>query len=130
MDVAVPLGIIINELVSNSLKYAFEGKDQGKIQIKLRREESEEYTVVENISFMQGNRKERVKCTNYILSVSDNGIGISEGVNLENTETLGIQLVMILVDQLGGALELKRDNGTKFNIKFIVNETEKQIEFC
>ncbi|MDQ1254206.1 MAG: hypothetical protein QG646_3432 [Euryarchaeota archaeon] len=130
MDVAVPLGIIINELVSNSLKYAFEGKDQGKIQIKLRREESEEYTVVENISFMQGNRKERVKCTNYVLSVSDNGIGISEGVNIENTETLGIQLVMILVDQLGGALELKRDNGTKFNIKFIVNETEKQIEFC
>jgi two-component sensor histidine kinase len=127
MDVAVPLGIIINELVSNSLKYAFEGKDQGKIQIKLRREESEEYTVVENISFM-GNRKERVKCTNYALSVSDNGIGISEGVNIENTETLGIQLVMILVDQLGGALELKRDNGTKFNIKFIVNETEKQIE--
>jgi PAS domain S-box-containing protein len=137
MDIAIPLGIIINELVSNSLKYAFQGKDKGEIQIKLRRDDSTEYKSeeyksaeyksAEYTSFMQGNKKEMVKCTNYVLSVSDNGPGMPEGFNLGDTGTLGIQLVMILVDQLGGELELKKDNGTEFVIKFIVAETEKQI---
>ena len=51
-----------------------------------------------------------------------------EGFNLENTDTLGIQLVKILVDQLGGELELKRNNGTEFIVRFTVTETDKQIE--
>ena len=123
MDIAVPLGIIINELVSNSLKYAFPGKDKGEIQIKLCREESAEY-----ISIVQGSKKEVFKGTNFVLSVSDNGVGMPEGFNLGDPGTLGIQLVMILVDQLDGELELKRDNGTGFIIRFIATETDNQIE--
>ena len=59
MDTGIPLGIIVNELVSNSLKHAFPGTDRGEIQIKLHREEKED---CENVSF--------------ILTVSDNGVGL------------------------------------------------------
>ncbi|MDQ1255133.1 MAG: hypothetical protein QG646_4412 [Euryarchaeota archaeon] len=109
MDVAVPLGIIINELVSNSLKYAFSGKENELIQIKLCREKFP---------------KKCSNITNYILTVSDNGIGIPENFNSENSNSLGLQLVMILVDQLEGELELKRDSGTEFVIRFGVAEKQ------
>ena len=113
MDVAVPLGIIINELVSNSLKYAFFGRDDGKIQIKLCREDSVEYA-----SKDQGSTKESSNGTDFVLIISDNGIGIPEDFNLEDSNSLGLQLVKTLVDQLGGEVELKRDSGTEFCIKF------------
>ena len=109
MDVAVPLGIIINELVSNSLKYAFSGKDNELIQIKLCREKFP---------------KKCSNITNFVLTVSDNGIGIPENFNSENSGSLGLQLVMILVDQLEGELELKRDSGTEFVIRFGVAEKQ------
>jgi PAS domain S-box-containing protein len=123
MDIAVPLGIIINELVSNSLKYAFPGKDKGEIQIKLYREES-----AENASNIQGSKKEGLKGNNFVLAVLDNGVGMPEGFNIGDSGTLGIQLVIILADQLGGELELKRENGTEFIIRFVVTETNDQIE--
>jgi len=119
MDTAVPLGIIINELVSNSLKHAFPGRNKGVIRIKLCREKSAEYT-----NNIQGNKKEGCKDTNFILTVSDNGIGMSESFNSESSDSLGIQLVTILVDQLGGELELKRDSGTEFVIRFTVEEKQ------
>jgi two-component sensor histidine kinase len=50
------------------------------------------------------------------MTVSDNGKGISENIELENLETLGLQLVDILVDQLDGKIELKRGHGTEFKI--------------
>ena len=109
MDIAVPLGIIINELVSNSLKYAFSGKDNELIQIKLCREKFP---------------KKCSNITNFVLTVSDNGIGIPENFNSENSSSLGLQLVMILVDQLEGELELKRDSGTEFVIRFGVAEKQ------
>jgi PAS domain S-box-containing protein len=117
MDIAVPLGIIVNELVSNSLKYAFPDRDKGTIQIKLCREESTECT-----NNILESKKEGCKDTSFILTVSDNGVGMPEGFNLGNPDTLGIQLVMILVDQLEGELELKRDHGTEFIIRFTVTE--------
>jgi two-component sensor histidine kinase len=109
MDTAVPLGIIVNELVSNSLKHAFQGKDSGEIRIKLHREESED-----------------CKSTSIILNISDNGIGIPEDLEIEDLDSLGMQLVTILVDQLDGELELKRDNGTQFVIRFTVTERDNQ----
>lgn len=115
MDVAVPLGIIINELVSNSLKYAFLGKDNGRIQIKLHREDSTEHVKKE-----QGRTEENYNGTDFTLIVSDNGIGISEKFNLEDSNSLGLQLVEVLVDQLGGEIELKRSSGTEFVIRFKV----------
>jgi PAS domain S-box-containing protein len=107
MDTAVPLGIIINELVSNSLKHAFPNRDNGKIQIKLHRQEN-------------GESKSEDCNLAYILTVSDNGIGIPANLDTEDIDSLGLQLVTTLVDQLDGELELKRDNGTEFTIKFIV----------
>jgi PAS domain S-box-containing protein len=115
MDIAVPLGIIINELVSNSLKYAFLGRDNGKIEIKLYREDSAEHANKEQESI-----KESYNGTDFILVVSDNGIGIPEEFSLEDSSSLGLQLVEILVDQLGGEVELKRGSGTEFVIRFTV----------
>jgi PAS domain S-box-containing protein len=114
MDTAVPLGIIINELVSNSLKYAFPDRDNGEIHIKLQRENGE--------CKIEGN-----KSTNYVLSVSDNGIGIPSDLDVENLDSLGLQLVTTLVEQLDGELELNKDNGTEFIIRFsVVTKTNDQ----
>ncbi len=112
MDTAVPLGIIINELVSNSLKHAFIGRERGEIRIKLYREES---------TRLEGEDCESTSAS-FILTISDNGVGIPENLDIEGLDSLGIQLVISLVDQLDGELELKRDNGTEFTIKFIVAE--------
>jgi PAS domain S-box-containing protein len=114
MDTAVPLGIIINELISNSLKYAFVDRDKGEIQIKLHRERSREC-------------KSEDRNTTYVLSVSDNDVGISKNVDIKNLDSLGLQLVTSLVEQLDGELELKRDNGTVFIIRFNVTENNNIV---
>jgi PAS domain S-box-containing protein len=110
MDTAVPLGIIVNELVSNSLKHAFPGRDKGKIQIKLFKEAK--------AGSESNNNKEKLtgKGTGYTLIVSDDGTGIPDKIDLKNSDTLGLQLVNILVDQLDGEIELKRNKGTEFVI--------------
>jgi two-component sensor histidine kinase len=117
MDIAVPLGIIVNELVSNSFKHAFPGRSKGEIQIKLRREENGE--CIKSIN-------EDCKSTSFTLTVSDNGVGIPENFDIEDLNTLGMQLVTSLVDQLDGEFELKSDNGTEFFIKFTVIEKSNQ----
>ena len=109
MDTAVPLGIIVNELVSNSLKHAFPGRDKGEIRIKLCREKSES-----DVS------------TLFTLTISDNGVGIPENLDIEDLDSLGLQLVTSLVNQLDGKLELKRDNGTEFTVRFMVTEKDNQ----
>jgi PAS domain S-box len=116
MDTGIPLGIIVNELVSNSLKHAFPGKDRGEIQIKLHKEKNEKH------------KKECCKATSFSLIVSDNGIGIPENINIEKVDSLGIQLINALVDQLDGKLELKRNNGTEFTIKFTVIEKDNLVK--
>jgi two-component sensor histidine kinase len=114
MDTAVPLGIIVNELISNSLKHAFSGRDKGEIKIELGREKKEEYK--------EKGRKNNI----FTLIVSDNGIGIPDNLNIEDLDSLGLQLVTSLVDQLDGELELRRDNGTEFTIRFAVTENNDQ----
>jgi two-component sensor histidine kinase len=110
MDVAVPLGLIINELVSNSLKYAFIDRDSGEIVIKLQRKENRECRI------------EGYENTTFILTFLDNGVGIPEYLEIKDLDSLGLQLVSTLIDQLEGELELKRDNGTEFIIRFAVQE--------
>ncbi len=107
MNTAVPLGMIINELFSNSLKHAFSGRAKGEIQIKLRRE---------------GHKKDRFKSTSFTVDVSDNGVGIPENFEIESLNSLGFQLIASLVDQLDGEFVLKRDNGMKFTMRFTVIE--------
>lgn len=109
MDTAVPLGMIINELVSNSLKHAFPGREKGEIRIKLH--SGEKGKCIENVT-------EHCKTVSYILSVSDNGVGIPENLDIENLDSLGFQLITSLVDQLDGEFELKRNNGTEFTMRF------------
>lgn len=115
MDTLVPLGLIVNELVSNSLKHAFIDRDDGQIQIKLFKEESSGYK--DNIA---GSKQEKVQSTSFILIISDNGIGMPGDFDLKNPASLGMQLVTTLIDQLEGKLELKKDNGTEFTIRFTV----------
>lgn len=112
MDTAVPLGIIVNELVSNALKHAFPAEKDGEIYISLfalkdSNRENEFRTDYEN----EGNFQ-------FILIVSDNGTGIPENFDIRDTESLGLQLVNILVEQIDGRIELKSDSGTEFRIMF------------
>ena len=106
MDTAVPLGMIVNELVSNSLKHAFKGKAEGNIRIKLCREE-----IVECMNSREESKSEDCESAGFILTVSDDGIGIPENLEIENLDSLGFQLVTTLVDQLDGELELKGTMG-------------------
>jgi PAS domain S-box-containing protein len=110
MDTAVPLGIIVNELVSNSLKHAFSGRKEGKIEIKLHSDEAGNAQI--------DREKIAEKGTEYTLIVSDDGVGIPEEVDFESSDTLGLQLVNILAEQLDGSIELKSDKGAEFIIKF------------
>ncbi|MDD3246791.1 MAG: MEDS domain-containing protein [Methanosarcina sp.] len=105
MDTAVPLGIIVNELVSNSLKHAFTEKERD-IRIRLCREELDH----------------EISKSFFSLTISDNGKGIPENIELGRVESLGLQLVSILVDQVDGEIELKRVRGTEFRITFWVAE--------
>jgi len=96
IDTAIPCSLIINELISNSLKYAFINKKTGEIKI-----------------LMNYSSKEWIE-----LSISDNGIGFPPGIDFKNTESLGLQLVNTLVEQLHGEVEMNTSNGTKYNIRF------------
>jgi len=96
VDTAIPCGLIINELVSNSLKYAFPDGKEGEIKIALRFTDGDEIT----------------------LTVSDNGVSIPDELDLTNTGSLGLKLVHILTDQIRGRLEVDRSEGTTFRIRF------------
>lgn len=98
IDTAIPCGLIINELVSNALKHAFKGDHdaESEIQIDLRRQDS--------------------NC--YCLSVTDNGIGFPSELDFRNTESLGLELVCVFTEQLGGEIELDDTEGTRFTVTF------------
>ncbi|NJD76766.1 MAG: PAS domain S-box protein [Candidatus Methanoperedens sp.] len=97
IDIAIPCGLIINELVTNSLKYAFPQGRNGEIGIIL-------FRIGEN---------------RFELVVSDNGISIPQNIDFRKTETLGLRLVSMLAeDQLLGEISLDRSKGTEFKIRF------------
>lgn len=125
MDTAVPLGIIVNELISNSLKHAFKGRSKGKIQIKLHKENITEEEKAEKEPD-NGDKRVARKGTGYTLIVSDDGTGIQEGIDFNNSDTLGLQLVNILVDQLDGEIELKREIGTEVIIKIKLQQSSER----
>jgi PAS domain S-box-containing protein len=94
METAVPCGLIISELVSNSLKYAFPN-GVGKIFVSLKSVEEK-----------------------YQLNISDDGIGLPQELEFNNLESLGLLLVKSLTEQIDGQLRINRRNGTEFNIVF------------
>ena len=101
MDTSVPLGIIINELVSNALKHAFQKKESGEICVCLKKEE-------------QGSSEKNC----FSLVVRDNGRGFPKEIDFRETDSLGLQLVINLVDQIEGSIELNTHEGTEFRIRF------------
>jgi two-component sensor histidine kinase len=115
MDTAIPLGIIVNELVSNALKHAFPSGRKGEIDIELSK--TENFASKLDI-YGPGQCSIEKNCFQYKLTVTDDGIGIPEEIDLENADSLGLQLVNTLVEQIDGCIELKRNNGTEFTIWF------------
>ncbi len=100
IDMAIPLGLILNELISNSLKHAFPKGRQGEIDISFKR------------TSVSGDAQ-------YLLTVRDDGIGISADLDIQQADSLGLQLVTSLVEhQLRGTVELDRTNGTELRIGF------------
>ena len=95
INTAIPCGLIINELVTNSIKHAFPDNASGEISIE-------------------------IKCDadDFILKVKDNGIGFPKELDLNDIKTLGLQLVTNLTNQLEGEIKLSREDGTCFQIKF------------
>lgn len=105
VDKAIPCGLIINELVSNSLKYAFPDEQEGMILIEIKEQE-------EGIVHME---------------VSDSGIGMPDGFKLEGVETLGLYLVSVITkDQLDGEFGWSNDDGTCFVVEFKLDEAPAQ----
>lgn len=97
VDTAIPCGLIINELISNSLKHAFPiGKENNEVQIIIR----------------------SIDDRKYALTVSDNGIGLPVNLDFRNTASFGLELVGIFTEQIEGYIELDRSNGAKFTITF------------
>jgi two-component sensor histidine kinase len=98
MDTAIPCGLIINELVTNSLKHAFPSSNEGEISIEVTYHADNKFTLI----------------------VKDNGVGIPKDLNINNTDTLGFLLVQSLARQIEGNLEVVRQNGTEFRITFSI----------
>lgn len=125
VDTAVSLAIIINELFTNAFKYAFSAGTSGEINISLCKdrdiEENENegssysYSIVSQGKSPQDKSKKR---EHFMLIFEDNGKGFPEDIDFKNSTSLGLQLVNALVDQIEGSIELERDRGTKFIIKF------------
>ena len=96
IDLATPCGLIISELVSNALKHAFPQNRKGEVKIALSAINADEFELI----------------------VSDDGVGIPADVDFENTGSFGLYLINLLVEQLDGTIDLDRDGGTAFRIRF------------
>ncbi|MGA9118305.1 MAG: histidine kinase dimerization/phosphoacceptor domain -containing protein [Bacteroidota bacterium] len=115
IDSAIPCGLIINELISNALKYAFPDGRRGTIRVNL-----EPCPRTETSSSSSPASPATVDSVPRIcLTVSDDGIGLPLNINPASSATLGLMLVSTLTDQLSGKLTLSRENGTTFHISFI-----------
>lgn len=95
LDQAIPCGLILNELLTNAMKYAFVGIEEPELQVSI----SEENNKVS-------------------ISVIDNGIGLPKDFKIDETDSLGLQLVQTLTDQLDGTLDMKTGDGTKYLLTF------------
>ncbi len=103
IETAIPVGLIINELISNSLKYAFPNL-KGELKLSLKSKDD-----------------------NYELIISDNGVGFPKELDFQNTESLGMQLVNTLTNQIDGTITLSKKNGAEFKIIFKELTYKKRI---
>jgi two-component sensor histidine kinase len=101
MDLAIPCGLIINELISNSFKYAFIGRNKGTIGITFAKIDSSD---------------------NYQLLVKDDGVGIDEDFDVMKSKSLGLKIIRKLVQQIDGTLDTNFSLGTEFRITFKIQK--------
>ena len=103
INTAIPCGLIVNELVTNSIKHGFSlhnasiGHNEIKDKISVNVSEDDEF---------------------YTMTIYDNGVGFPKDLNFQNTDSLGMQLVINLANQLKGTVELKKEDGTLFTVNF------------
>ncbi|MDP2815800.1 MAG: histidine kinase dimerization/phosphoacceptor domain -containing protein [Rectinemataceae bacterium] len=102
VNTAIPLGLVINELVSNSLQHAFPGGRKGRITIIIRDDQK-----------------------GLTLAYQDNGIGFSESFDWQTTDSVGFRLIRVLIDQLDGTIEQEPCEGTCFSIR-VMKKTDEQ----
>jgi len=99
IDTAIPLGLLVNEILTNSFKHAFKGMQGGQIDIHVN-------TLGKNVD----------------LTIKDNGIGLPSNYLelMKKPTTLGFELISILVEQLNGTLEINNSNGTEYKLNFTI----------
>jgi PAS domain S-box-containing protein len=95
IEIAIQCGLLVNEIVSNSIKYAFKKGIDGKIRVEFYQEDD-----------------------SYILVISDNGIGMPSDTDLENHSTMGLKMINLLVKKLRAKIELFIEQGTKYKVTF------------
>ena len=106
IDYAIPLGLVINEIVTNSVKHAFPGNRSGSVSVTLKKENDGQI----------------------ILNVGDDGKGLPKEIDIDNCNTFGMQMVYSLIKmQLKGSVLLGRDNGTSFQICFQEPKRQERI---
>jgi PAS domain S-box-containing protein len=96
IETALPIGLIVNELLTNAIKYAFPGQQEGEIYLSLKRTDGPLHTLI----------------------VRDNGVGLPKSFSLETENSLGMFIVRLLAEQLDGKIEVTESPGTTFKIRF------------
>jgi two-component sensor histidine kinase len=105
IDLAIPCGLAVNELVTNSIKHAFPGRRRGAIRIAGKKTDDGLLSI----------------------SVADDGIGLPEGIDLKSAHTLGLQLVYMLTKQMKGDVVLHRDGGARFELRVRLEQPAKPM---
>lgn len=95
INTAIPLGLIVNELLTNSYKHAFIGRKSGNIDIKLVRDDDR-----------------------FVITIKDDGVGLPDDFTFEETDSLGLELVSALTEQLDGSITYRNENGARIDISF------------
>ncbi|HTW64525.1 MAG TPA: histidine kinase dimerization/phosphoacceptor domain -containing protein [Bryobacteraceae bacterium] len=106
LDDALPSGLLISEVISNSLKHAFPDGREGEVQIVLRRQSAATVS----------------------LLLSDDGVGLPEGLNWETSRSLGLRLVRALADQLHARLDIRAQGGTEISLVFAAKSKHAAAE--
>ena len=101
VSTSIPLGLMLNELTTNALKYGFKTEGHHEFSITMKKD----------------------KKKNYILKVKNTGNPFPDDIDFRNTDTMGMQLICIFTEQLGGTIELDRSDGTEFIITFPVGSS-------
>lgn len=106
IDTAIPLGLVVTELLTNAYKYAFEGRDSGRIDLKLITSDQKQYE----------------------LLIGDDGQGLPVDFDIKKTKSLGLRLVRTLIKQVNGKVNYESNQGAKFTLFFTHINTKKQTD--